>query len=413
MTSERLYVWAWLPGASTPIVCGVVEEQRGHHRFNYGRSYVENPDAIPLYGIPLRQGAAPLPNGLTLHGALRDALPDAWGQHVILQRLTGRSGTSGDPAELSMMTYMRESSSDRFGALDFQESPTVYVDRSDSASLADLDEATERLQRGDTLPRTLEAAFALGTSIGGARPKATLTEGNLHWIAKFSSTTDRRPAMRHEALALFLARRMGVDTVDFKLTEVRGRDVLLVRRFDRAEGGLRFMTVSGLTMLNLDEMFGRYATYPDLLDVLTSHGNDPARVGRDLFRRIAANIVLGNSDDHARNHAALWDGRHLRLSPAFDIDPCRSPGWDSNQAMAYGREGQRASTLKGLIGCAPTYRLSVTEASEIVDQCVSAVEDNWASALDHARLTASQAKVLRNVILNKGIHDHRDAPGNG
>lgn len=413
MTSERLYVWAWLPGASTPIVCGVVEEQRGYHRFNYGRSYVENPDAIPLYGIPLRQGAAPLPNGLTLHGALRDALPDAWGQHVILQRLTGRSGTSGDPAELSMMTYMRESSSDRFGALDFQESPTVYVDRSDSASLADLDEATERLQRGDTLPRTLEAAFAHGTSIGGARPKATLTEGNLHWIAKFSSTTDRRPAMRHEALALFLARRMGVDTVDFKLTEVRGRDVLLVRRFDRAEGGLRFMTVSGLTMLNLDEMFGRYATYPDLLDVLTSHGNDPARVGRDLFRRIAANIVLGNSDDHARNHAALWDGRHLRLSPAFDIDPCRSPGWDSNQAMAYGREGQRASTLKGLIGCAPTYRLSATEASEIVDQCVSAVEDNWASALDHARLTASQAKVLRNVILNKGIHDHRDAPGNG
>ena len=85
MTSERLYVWAWLPGASTPIVCGVVEEQHGHHRFNYGRSYVENPDAIPLYGIPLRQGAAPLPNGLTLHGALRDALPDAWGQHGILQ----------------------------------------------------------------------------------------------------------------------------------------------------------------------------------------------------------------------------------------------------------------------------------------------------------------------------------------
>ena len=100
MTSERLYVWAWLPGASTPIVCGVVEERRGHHRFNYGRSYLENPDAVPLYGIPLQQGAAPLPNGLTLHGTLRDALPDAWGQHVILQRLTGRSGTSGDPAEL-------------------------------------------------------------------------------------------------------------------------------------------------------------------------------------------------------------------------------------------------------------------------------------------------------------------------
>ena len=111
-----------------------------------------------------------------------------------------------------------------------------------------------------------------------------MTEGSLHWIAKFSSTTDRRPAMRHEALALFLARRMGIDTVDFKLTEVRGRDVLLVRRFDRAEGGLRFMTISGLTMLNLDEMFGRYATYPDLLDVLTSQGNYPAKIGRASCR---------------------------------------------------------------------------------------------------------------------------------
>ena len=69
--------------------------------------------------------------------------------------------------------------------------------------------------------------------------------------------------------------------------------------------------------------------------------------------------------------------------------------------------------MKGLVRCAPTYRLSFTEATEIVDQCVAAVEDNWASALEHVRLTAHQARSLRNIILNKGIHDHPNAPGNG
>lgn len=122
-------------------------------------------------------------------------------------------------------------------------------------------------------------------------------------------------------MALELARSAGVRTVQSRLTTAAGRDALLVRRFDRGPADARTMAVSGLTMLGLDEMMGRYATYPDLLDVLRTHGFDPEEVGRELFLRIAANIALGNSDDHARNHAALWDGQHLTLSPPTTSTP--------------------------------------------------------------------------------------------
>ncbi len=166
------------------------------------------------------------------------------------------------------------------------------------------------------------------------------------------------------------------------------------------------MTVSGLTLLSLDELAGRYATYPELLDVLRARGQRPDRVGRDLFTRIAANISLGNTDDHARNHAALWDGRHLTLAPAYDIDPCRAPGWDANQAMAYGRRGERASNLASLINISATYDLTRPEAADIVDRVITSIRDNWDQAVDHAALTRRQAESLRGSrILNDSTTD--------
>lgn len=114
--------------------------------------------------------------------------------------------------------------------------------------------------------------------------------------------------------------------------------------------------------------------------------------------------VLGNSDDHARNHAALWDGHHLLLTLAYDIDPSRSPGWDSNQAMAYGRKGERASHLNTLIGAAAIYDLPRSEAQGIAERAVQTVHEHWTDAADTARLTREQASVLRGrQILNDGV----------
>lgn len=395
MTSE--FVWAWLPGQSEPVVCGQVWEVGGSHAFRYGRSYLERPEAIALFGIPLGDDVISPPAGMRLHGALRDGLPDAWGQHVILNRLTGRSGQHADTEELSDVTYMRESASDRFGAIDFQDSPEQYLARQEDATLDDLADAAAALEEGRPLPPGLEAALTHGTSVGGARPKATLVDAQGDgWIAKFSSTSDRgNPVVRHEALALDLASQCGIDVVEHRLTTAAGRDALLVRRFDRGPAGTRIMAVSGLTMLGLWETAGRYATYPALLDALRANGAAPEAVGREFFTRIAVNMALGNSDDHARNHAALWDGESLRLSPAYDIDPCRSPGWDSNQAIAYGRSGERVSDLGALIKQASVYKLGHNEARNIVDRVIGAVESGWDNAVDRAQLTKHQGQLLR------------------
>lgn len=139
-------------------------------------------------------------------------------------------------------------------------------------------------------------------------------------IAKFSSTSDPYPVVNAEALALEFARRVGIDTTGSFLTTSLGRDVLMIERFDRRSGGGRRIVVSGLTMLGLDEMEARYATYPDLLDMLRRKGID-AGVGRRLFERVVFNVAIGNNDDHARNHAAFWDGQTLELTPAYDLCP--------------------------------------------------------------------------------------------
>ncbi len=340
---------------------------------------------------------------LTLPGQLRDALPDAWGQHVVLRRLLGRSGRNADTGEINPMTYMINSGSDRFGAIDFQESPERYVPRNEHASLDELASAAQALEEGRPVPSAIADALFDGTSIGGARPKVTISDGDEQWIAKLSSSNDNRPVVRHEALALELARRSGIEVVESQLTRAGGRDALLVRRFDRGPAGTRIMAVSGLTMANADEMAARYITYPDLLDVLRREGDDPDSVGEELFTRIAVNIALGNSDDHARNHAALWDGEQLRLSPAYDIDPCRSPGWDSNQAMAYGRDGERISVLAELIGVAAEYGLSRISARNVVERVVETIRDNWSAAADLARLSTIESdQVLGTRILTPG-----------
>jgi serine/threonine-protein kinase HipA len=409
MTSEQIqqFIWAWLPGRTVPVPCGLVWREGSTHRFRYGRSYRDRPDAIALFGMPVGDEVLDPPAGMTLHGALRDALPDSWGQHVILARLTGRSGQDGDTADLTAITYMRNSSSDRFGAIDFQDTATTYVTRHQPATLDELAGAALALEQGRPLPSGLDAALTHGTSVGGARPKATLADGTGSWIAKFSSASDRgNPVVRHEALALRLASLAGVDTVEAQLTTAGGGDALLVRRFDRGADGTRQMAVSGLTLLQLDEMAGRYATYPDLLDILRDAGEHPESVGKDLFTRIAANIALGNTDDHARNHAALWDGQHLSLTPAYDLDPCRSPGWDANQAMAYGRNGERAANLAGLIDVGATYDIDRAEASGIVDRVVTTIRDNWDDVVDEVGLTKRQADFLYGSrILNPGILD--------
>lgn len=397
--AEQVYVWTWLPGHREPVVAGLARVRGNRMEFGYGRSYLARPEAISLYGpeLPLQEGWTEPLGLLRMPNSLRDGSPDAWGRRVIESRI------GADENSLPEIGYMLESGSNRLGAIDFQVSPTLYESRRDSASLDELHEAARRLQEGRPLTTVAEEALVHGTTIGGARPKVLVDDGDgTQWIAKLSASSDSVfSVVNAEATALELARRSGINVPESKVTRSLGRDALLVRRFDRTSDGGRRHVVSGLTMAQEDEMHARYVTYPGILDVLREHGSKPETVGSELFDRIVFNMAISNTDDHARNHAAFWDGEHLSLTPAYDLAPGNRSGDTASHVMAFDRDGTRESRFAAAVRAAPVYGLTAQQARERIDRIVESIHDNWDEAVDVSRLAqADKDRLWRRQILN-------------
>ena len=390
------YVWVWLPGAVEPAVAGILQVDDAITYFNYGASYLRRPDAIPIYlpELPLERGRIRPLDGLTVAGCIDDASPDGWGQRVILHWLLGH-GHHADVMGLDLLTLLLESGSDRIGALDFQATPDVYEARQVSATLDEMLDAAQLLQNGEPLSPALELALLRGSSIGGARPKALLDAGDRRLIAKFSANADPYPVVLAEAAAMSLAHRVGLRVAPTEVTTSLGRDVLLVERFDRtAVQGERRMLVSALTILGLGELGFRYATYPDLADKIRERFTEPDATLHELFSRITFNICVSNTDDHARNHSAFWDGSQLSLTPAYDICPQLRTGGEAVQAMAIDRQGAKFSSLLTCVNASSIYHLSKADAREIIDHQIDVIRAQWSDASDEARLPREQQEQL-------------------
>ncbi len=222
-----------------------------------------------------------------------------------------------------------------------------------------------------------------------------IDDGSRKLIAKLSSATDPYPVVKAEGVAMELARRVGIDVPHTEVTSSLGRDVLLVQRFDRPDAASRRrILVSALTLLGLDEMLGRYASYPDLADQVRQRFRAPSATLKELFARIVFNVCVGNTDDHARNHAAFWDGSELTLTPAYDLCPQLRSGTEANQAMAIGRNGERASRLSVCRDASEIYLLSRRQADEIIEHQLTVIHEQWNAAADSAKLTTPQKKQL-------------------
>lgn len=401
MSSEQVrqaYVWVWLPGAEEPVVAGRLDLQGGEASYVYGQSYLARGDAMPLYTpeLPLRRGRIrPLP-GLDAPGCILDARPDAWGQRVILNRLLGPGAVH--TGHLDLITLLLQSGSDRTGALDFQASATDYRPRGpDSATVDELAGSARRLEAGEPLSEALDAALLHGSSIGGARPKALLEDGRRRLIAKFTSGTDAYPVVQGEFVAMTLAARAGLETAPVRLTDALGRKALLVERFDRVPGtSQRRAMISALTILGLDEMMARYASYAELAQAIRIAFTRPQATLQELFGRITFNVLVGNTDDHARNHAAFWDGEWLTLTPAFDICPqLRSTG-RATQAMIIGDSSDpfKESQVLGCVERAHLYQLSERRAREIVERQIEVIRRDWSEVCDMAELGEADRALL-------------------
>jgi len=398
--THEAFVWTWLPDRAEPVVAGRLASTPQGLQFNYGRSYLARTDKVPLYlpELPLQSGVLPLATGLSMPGCLRDAAPDAWGRRVILNRLLGSVGRDADTAVLDELSYLLQSGSDRIGALDFQSSASEYISREGgNATLAELLQSVERVERGLPLTPALAQAIQHGTSIGGARPKATLDGDGHKWIAKFSASADVQPVVKMEFLAMRLAALAGINVAPVRLVQAAGKDVLLVERFDRvpqADGRWqRRAQVSALTLLELDEMMAAYASYEELADIVRHRFVEPRATLRELFARLVFNILCGNTDDHARNHAAFWDGQSLSLTPAYDLCPQPRLGQEATQAMKILGDN-RFSRLTLCVDVAARFQLSQADARSIIDAQLQAVKVHWRDVCNEAGLGEAERNAL-------------------
>lgn len=417
MNSEykEIFVWIWLADETNPVVSGRLTSVGTQYVFNYGKSYLQRNNAIAIYEpeLPLRQGMLPLLPGLSIPGCLRDAAPDAWGRRVILNKKFGNKASEIDPAALNELCYFIESGSDRIGALDFQLSPTVYEPRNASgAPLEELIEAVDLVEKGIPLTPELAQALQHGTSIGGARPKALIQGNSQKYIAKFSTSSDLYSVVKAEYIAMRLAELAGLNVAPATLEHVSGRDVLLVERFDRTvtpEGWQRKNLVSALTMMGLDEMMARYASYETFAEIIRTRFTSAPETLRELFSRIVFNILVGNTDDHARNHAAFWDGHLLTLTPAYDICPQARHGRIASQAMIV-QENNRSSRLSTCLAAAPQFLLSEESTVDIIVGQVQCIEQYWLKVCEEASLTEIDRNLLMgNQILNPFVFEELES----
>lgn len=408
---DEAYVWIWLPGATEPVVAGRLARDSDSLIFNYGQSYLERTNAIPIYEpeLPLRRGVIPPQRGLNMSGCLRDAAPDAWGRRVVLNRIFGKKGKDADVGALDELTSLLDSGSDRIGALDYQVSPTAYSPRlAQAAKLEELLNAAEKVEKGVPLSPDLDQALIHGSAIGGARPKALIDDGERKLIAKFSTTNDTYNVVKAEFVAMRLAVIVGLDAAPVRLERAAGKDVLLIDRFDRLKtdtGWQRKAMVSALTLFGLDEMMARYASYQDLAEIIRHRFTAPKATLRELFGRLVFNVLCGNTDDHARNHAAFWDGAHPTLTPAYDICPQSRAGNEASQAMLI-VDDKRSSNLATCLEAAPNFLLDRQAAEDIIVRQIHDLRAAWDDVCTAAALNEVERNILQQrIFLNPFIFE--------
>lgn len=417
MISKRpseCFVYITLPGARAATTAGKFVlgqtpkgDPIGH--FVYGRSYLENPDAVEIDPVELKLSDKTYDtvrlNGV--FGALRDAGPDFWGRRVIEKH----AGIT----KLGELDYLLQSPDDRAGALGFGEKvkpPAPLRNFNRTLDLERLQETADAIVRDD-LPNDPNAPqvqdlLLLGTSMGGARPKAVIQDGGELWIAKFARPDDRWNAERVEDAMLRLAQQCGIRAAASRVERIGGKDVLLVKRFDRAraeDGYTRSRMISSLSVLRADEAASARErwSYILLVEEMRRVVADPKDDARELFRRIVFNALISNIDDHPRNHALIAPGRAWMLSPAYDLTPAPLVSQDRRDlAMDCGNQG-RFANQRNILSQHARFLLDREDAQRIIDQMKEQVAKTWEATVLASGATQRDVDAIRSAFVYPGF----------
>lgn len=327
MTAIRVHLDEPEHASPRPVGTARIDRRRGvdSTEFSYDHSFLAASGWPIGPDLPLD---APRTVVAGLPGALADSAPDLWGRNLITRRLAAQAREAGHvaPTPTEVDFLLGASDLTRQGALRLclDDRLPYLAEHTELPQLVDLGTLLEASLQvagaGDATSAVATLLDAGSGSLGGARPKASVADGDRLLIAKFRHPDDPWDVMRWEAVALTLAARCGIRTPGHQLVEVGREPVLLLDRFDRS-GSSRIPYLSAKSMLGSRE--GAAPDYLELVDALATHGSDVAADLVELWRRIAFSVVINNVDDHMRNHAFLRARGGWQLSPVFDVNPDR------------------------------------------------------------------------------------------
>ncbi|MCY4379718.1 MAG: HipA domain-containing protein [Candidatus Dadabacteria bacterium] len=383
------YVYIVLPGETEFVTAGkfVLTKNRFDvpvGKFVYGQSYLARENAVPIDPFELNLGTKIFETKRLkgVFGTLRDAGPDYWGRRVI-EKHSGKT-------QLGELDYLLYSPDDRAGALGFglnREPPAPRREFNQTMDLEKLQSlASAVVNDEDLLPdqetERIQELLLLGTSMGGARPKAVVEDSSGLWIAKFNRPDDRWNYARVEHTMLVLARACGIQSAESRVETIGDRDVLLVKRFDREktdQGYRRARMLSALTLLGSEDSYQDRDkwSYLLLVEELRRISSGERLDAQELFRRMCFNALISNTDDHPRNHSVIALKEHWRLSPAYDLMPSVPVSIERRDLALICGDAGRYAHAKNLLSQSARFMLAPQEARAIIQTMEQTIADRW------------------------------------
>lgn len=399
-------VQIWLDLAGTAVEVGTlwarVRTGKESASFEYEPAWLRRPGAFALDPeLPLAAGR--FHTDRALFNAFTDPAPDRWGQTLLRRNERVRARREGRaPRTLFSVDFLTLVDDEtRLGAVRVREPDGTFLTTAPGArvpplvQLGRLVTAAARVAADEDGADDIALLLAPGTSLGGARPKASIRDrdGTLA-IAKFPRRDDDWPVTRWEAVSLELADAAGVEVPVHRLELVARRAVLVSRRFDRRSDGTRIPVMSALTALAASD--GETRSYLELADVLRSSGSRVTRDLEQLWRRIVFNILISNTDDHLRNHLFMRDDVGWHLAPAFDLNPVPTDVRPRVHALAIDETDQTAS-LERARSVAQYFGLTSRQAAEIARAVATAVRA-WRRVAARHGITARQNERMASAF---------------
>ncbi|WP_298362623.1 type II toxin-antitoxin system HipA family toxin [uncultured Litoreibacter sp.] len=369
--------------------------RRSHSTFIYDERWLENPIGfdlapdIPRSRPPFHFSAEGRESRRrdVLAGPFTDTSPDSWGRKLI-RRVHGEGATEFD-------YLVAADDKARHGALRFfnEKGELFHPDQPPVPRLANIEELRAIAARYERDPEGAEAEardlVGAAGSLGGARPKANVEDGEDLWIAKFTSVDDTWPVERLEIATLEMARMAGIRTPEARLELAASQHpVGLIKRFDRRKDG-RLPYMSARTALG--KKGSAHGYYTDIADVLRQMSVLPERDIRELWQRLLFTVLITNTDDHLKNHGLLYvrDNR-WRLSPMFDVNPQprRQPTLETGISDVHGFE----PSVEAVIDAAPFFDIAEPDARDMAKNMANTIATIWTETLRQHGITGAALK---------------------